>query len=142
ESGRRFRVSRYGGTQHADAEPVTPADTAVLRSLYGGTWSWRRRAVVLEVGERRIAASINGMPHGEGVVGNNDFPGHFCVHTLRSTTHGGDRVDPGHHLMILKSSGRLVRVLLDAAPHQVVGYLLVALANGDVATASHMVTDP
>ncbi|HEY8394188.1 MAG TPA: hypothetical protein VIK92_05250 [Thermaerobacter sp.] len=142
ESGRRFRVSRFGGTQHADAEPVTPADTAVLRSLYGGAWSWRRRAVVLELGERRIAASINGMPHGEGVIADNDFPGHFCVHTLRSTTHGGDRVDPAHHLMILKSSGRLVRALRDAAPHQVVGYLLVALANGDVATAAHMVTDP
>lgn len=142
ETGRRFRVSRYGGTQHADAEPLTPADTAVLRSLYGGAWSWRRRAVVLEVGERRVAASINGMPHGEGVVAANDFPGHFCVHTLRSTTHGGDRVDPAHHLMILKSSGRLARTLLTAAPHQVVGFLLVALANGDVATAAHMATDP
>ncbi|MFS8640717.1 MAG: hypothetical protein LOD90_07880 [Symbiobacteriaceae bacterium] len=142
ETGRRFRVSRLGGTQHADAEPLTPADTARLRSLYGGAWSWRRRAVVLEVGGRRVAASINGMPHGEEAVAANDFPGHFCVHTLRSTTHGGGRVDPAHHLMILKSSGRLARTLLTAAPHQVAGFLLVALANGDVATAAHMATDP
>ena len=142
ESGRRLQVARYGGYQHADAEPLTAADTAVLRSLYGGQWSWRRRAVVLEVAGRRVAASINGMPHGEGVVAGNGFPGHFCVHTLSSTTHVRDRVDPGHHLMVLKSSGRLVHRLRAAPPHVVATWLLVALANGDAATAAHMVSDP
>ncbi|HEY8551936.1 MAG TPA: hypothetical protein VIL40_00585, partial [Thermaerobacter sp.] len=35
ETGRTLRVVRYGGYQHADAEPLTPQDTAVLQSLYG-----------------------------------------------------------------------------------------------------------
>lgn len=142
ETGHTLRVTRYGGYQHADAEPVTRQDTAVLRSVYGGSWSWRRRAVVLEVGGRRIAASINGMPHGDEVVAGNGFDGHFCVHTLEATTHVGDRVDPGHHLMVLKSGGRLVDHLRSAPPHAVATWLWVALANGDTATAAHMVTDP
>ncbi|EKP93754.1 hypothetical protein [Thermaerobacter subterraneus] len=142
ETGRTLRVSRYGGYQHADAEPLTREDTAVLRSLYGGSWSWRRRAVVLEVAGRKIAASINGMPHGDQVVVGNGFDGHFCVHTLASTTHVGDRVDPGHHLMVLKSSGQLAAHLQAAPPHVAATWLWVALANGDVATAAHMVADP
>ena len=142
ETGRTLRVVRYGGYRHADAEPLTRQDTAVLRSLFGGAWSWRRRAVVLEVGGRRVAASINGMPHGEDIVAGNDFDGHFCVHTLAATTHASDRVDPGHHLMVLKSSGQLVDALRSAPPHAVASWLSIALANGDAATAAHMVTDP
>lgn len=142
ETGRRLRVARYGGYQHADAEPLTPADTAVLRALYGGQWSWRRRAMVLVVGQRRIAVSINGMPHGGQVIGGNRFDGHFCIHTRQATTHASDQEDPGHQLMVLKSSGRLVWALRDAPPHQVAAWILIALANGDAATAAHMVTDP
>ncbi|ADU51016.1 hypothetical protein Tmar_0902 [Thermaerobacter marianensis DSM 12885] len=142
ETGRTLRAVRYGGYQHADAEPLTREDTAVLRSLYGGAWSWRRRAVVLEVAGRRVAASINGMPHGNGIVAENDFDGHFCVHTLEATTHVRDRSDPGHQLMVLKSSGRLVDHLRSAPPHAAAAWLWIALANGDVATASHVVADP
>jgi len=94
------------------------------------------------VGGRRVAASINGMPHGEDIVAGNDFDGHFCVHTLAATTHASDRVDPGHHLMVLKSSGQLVDALRSAPPHAVASWLSIALANGDAATAAHMVTDP
>ena len=66
-TGRSLQVRRYHGHLHADVEPLTAADTKVLKSLYGGCFSWERRAVALEIGGRRIAASMNGFPHGSGI---------------------------------------------------------------------------
>ncbi len=137
ETGASFRVLRYGGYDHADAEPATARDAVVLKSLYGGRWSWRRRAVVVELAGRRIAASINGMPHGEGVVPGNAFPGHFCVHFAGSTTHGSGRADPAHGLMILKASGRLADALDAAPPARVAELALVAAFQRDAAALRH-----
>ncbi len=137
ETGASFRVLRYGGYDHADAEPATPRDALVLRSLYGGRWSWRRRAVVVEVAGRRVAASINGMPHGEGVVPGNAFPGHFCVHFAGSTTHGSRRADPAHGLMIVKASGRLADALDAAPPSRLAELALVAAFQREAATLRH-----
>ena len=50
-----------------------------MKEIYG-EWSWERRAIIVVVGGRRIAASMAGMPHGAGLIKDNDFPGHFCVH--------------------------------------------------------------
>lgn len=133
ETGLRFVADRYGGYRHADAQPATPRDTAVMRAIYRGRWSWFRRAVVVEIGSRRIAASMNGMPHGEGTILDNDFPGHFCIHFAGSTTHGSRRSDPGHRLMILKASGRLPAALDSAPPHEVAVLALTAAFQQDTA---------
>ncbi|MDR0898178.1 MAG: peptidoglycan-binding protein [Oscillospiraceae bacterium] len=95
-TGIRFRISRYGGDDHCDAEPLTAEDTRIFRKLLGGAWTWDRRPVFLEVNGRVIAASMNCMPHeGQHILGN-DFDGHFCIHLLNSRTHDTDRVDPDH----------------------------------------------
>ena len=79
ETGKSFRVQRRGGRYHADCQPLTRHDTQVMKGIYG-QWSWDRRAVIVVVGGRRIAASMAGMPHGAGAIKDNDFNGHFCVH--------------------------------------------------------------
>ncbi len=104
KTGISFQVQRRGGSKHADAEPLTAADAAAMKKAYGGTWSWDRRAVVVVVGSRRIAASINGMPHGGQAVSGNGFDGHFCVHFLNSKTHGGNSVDAAHQRMVQAAS--------------------------------------
>ena len=43
ETGLAWQEQRRGGTNHADVQPLTAADTAVLKKVYGGTWSWSRR---------------------------------------------------------------------------------------------------
>jgi hypothetical protein len=86
-------------------QPLTAFDTAVMREIYGGRWSWARRPVLVEVGGHRLAASMNGMPHGAGSIGGNDFPGHFCIHFLLSEVHRSGRVDPQHLLAILAAAG-------------------------------------
>jgi LysM repeat protein len=106
ETGLTFRVFRHGGHFHADSEPYSSDDTLVIWRIYGGHWSWRRRAIIVEVGGHRIAASMNGMPHGQSDIANNSFPGHFCIHFYGSRIHRSGRVDPDHQSKIMEALGR------------------------------------
>ncbi len=93
-TGLQFNIVRRGGTHHADCEPRTAADSAVMNRIWGG-WSWERRAIVVEVGSYRIAGSMHSMPHGRQGITNNNFPGHFCVHFSDSRTHGSAYTNSG-----------------------------------------------
>ena len=104
-TGLSFEVKRRGGHNHADIEPLTSADTAVLKQIYGGTWSWVRRAVIVVTGGRRIAASINGMPHGGQSVSGNNCNGHICLHFLGSRTHASNSLDADHQRMVQAAVG-------------------------------------
>lgn len=104
-TGKQFRVKRYGGSNHADCEPLTSADTEIMRGIYGGSWSWARRAVLVYTSNRVLAASMNGMPHGGEEILDNNFSGHFCIHFLNSRTHGTNVVDPEHQAMVQKAAG-------------------------------------
>lgn len=105
DTGISYQVIRKGGTNHADCQPLTASDTAKMKQAYGGSWSWTRHAIIVEVDGRRLAASQNGMPHGGQSIYDNDFPGHFCIHFLNSRTHGTDRVDENHQAMVKKAAG-------------------------------------
>ena len=77
DTGLQFNVQRRGGTYHADVQPLTAEDTATMKAIYNGKWSWKRRAVIVELENgRKIAASMNGMPHGQGAIAGNKFNGH------------------------------------------------------------------
>ncbi len=103
-TGLSLQVVRLGGSLHADIEPLTEHDTRQLREIYGGQWSWSRRAVIFELRGLKIAASINGFPHGNKRITNN-FPGHFCIHFWGSKIHLSQRVDPDHQRMLLLAAG-------------------------------------
>lgn len=96
QTGITFTAKRCGGYYHADAEPLTREDTEKLRKIYGGSWSWERRAIIVRYGNLNIAASMNGMPHGYKTVIGNGFPGQFCIHFLGSRIHKSGRVDDSH----------------------------------------------
>jgi peptidoglycan hydrolase-like protein with peptidoglycan-binding domain len=105
ETGIQLKVRRYYGHYHADVEPLTADDTQRLKEIYNGSWSWDRRAVMVELKGRYIAASINGFPHGGAGIRDNDFPGHFCLHFLGSQLHKNHQIDPAHQQMILRAAG-------------------------------------
>ena len=105
DTGLTLHIKRKGGTNHMDVEPASKADTATLKKIAGGTFSWKSHAVVLIKGGRYIAAAINTMPHGEYTIKDNDFPGQFCLHMVGSRTHETDRVNPEHQ----KSIERVMR---------------------------------
>lgn len=94
-SGKTFTAVRWSGVNHLDAEPATKEDTATLKSIYHGSWSWDRRPILILYRGNVYAASMNGMPHGTTTI-NNDFDGHFCIHFKNSKTHGTNVVDADH----------------------------------------------
>ncbi|MEG6615747.1 hypothetical protein V6C27_04805 [Peptococcaceae bacterium 1198_IL3148] len=128
DTGLRFEVQRRAGNYHADVQPLTANDTAVLKEIYDGNWSWKRRAVIVEVGNTRLAASMAGMPHGAGAIRNNNFNGHFCVHFKDSTTHQTPKQpNLAHQIMVWKAAGRLPELLAMASPEEVIEIFFTAL---------------
>ncbi|MCF6138611.1 hypothetical protein [Pseudalkalibacillus berkeleyi] len=118
ETGLYFKVQRRAGSKHADVQPLTTIDTAIMKAIYDGKWSWKRRAIFIRSGSHLIPASMHGMPHGAGALANN-FPGHFCIHLPNSTTHSSSKEDPSHQLMILKAAGKLDQYLNKATSEQI-----------------------
>jgi len=110
ETGKSFNVRRLYGRNHADTEPLTPEDTKIMKSIYGGSWSWNRRPIILTIEDdegvlKKIAASMNGMPHGGEDITDNGMNGHFCIHFRNSRTHSGSRSDPGHQKAVKIAAG-------------------------------------
>ena len=66
ESGLSFEGQRRAGSHHADVQPLTKSDSATLKTIYGGAWSWDRKAVLVKLNGRTLAGSMHGMPHGGG----------------------------------------------------------------------------
>ena len=104
DTGLSFQVKRTGGTNHADVQPLTSADTAIMYRIYGNKWQWTRRAIWVTVGGSTYAASMNGMPHGDSdSMPDNNFDGCFCIHFLNSRTHTGNRLDAAHQAAVAKA---------------------------------------
>ena len=103
ETGISWREIRRGGTNHADVQPLTAADTAAMKKACG-SWSWNRRAIWVTINGVNYAASMNCMPHGSGSITNNNFDGHHCIHFTNSRTHGTNRVCPQHQAAIKKAA--------------------------------------
>jgi LysM repeat protein len=127
-SGKSFMVKRTMGSGHSDTEPLTSADTQVMKQLFGGSWSWERKALILEVDGRRFAVSISGMPHAgvDGVqlysnvdgrsgdygygpnydaIPGNGMDGHFDLYFLNCRRHMDNNIDPDHQYGVLAAGG-------------------------------------
>ncbi|MBR4081859.1 MAG: peptidoglycan-binding protein [Clostridia bacterium] len=96
KTGKTFQAKRWSGSNHADMEPLTAEDTKIMKSIYGGNWSWDRRSILVKYNGHVYSASMNGMPHGTTTISNNNFDGHFCIHFYGSKTHESNKVDPDH----------------------------------------------
>lgn len=143
DTGKGFYVQRRGGAYHADIQPLTAEDTAVMKEIYGGKWSWKRRAALLELENgRRIAASINGMPHGRGAIKDNQFNGHSCIHFRASKTHGSRRTDEAHQLMVWKAADMIEQQMRTHNAEEVLSYFFIALKQGDESIARKLLLHP
>lgn len=138
DSGRVFSVRRTGGYSHADVEPLAARDTVTVKNLYGGVWSWKRRAVVVEMtGNRKLAASLTGMPHGKGELKDNDCYGsiglYFCGKLMEKSS------NLSHLIMIWKSAGKTREMLRGLSPEETLLVLFTALDQRDLQTLEQVV---
>lgn len=130
ETGKSFMVQRRAGHYHADVQPISHRDTKIMKEIYNGEWSWKRKAILVAINDEWIAASMHGMPHGAGAL-DNGFPGHFCIHFYGSKTHKTNDTDLSHHLMILKAAGKLDQFVSEATPSEIVETFFVGLKQHD-----------
>lgn len=127
ETGKSFNIKRTYGTNHADCETLTKADTAIMKEIFSGKWSWDRRAVIVKVDGYDIAACMTGYPHAGmdkyqanktvssrsggykrgtnfDAVKNNNMDGVFDIHFLNSRNHYNNKVDPKHQEKIREAA--------------------------------------
>lgn len=100
-SGSSFRLRFCSLGRHADSEPLTAQDTAIMKAAWGGKFSWDEKPVyVLLPSGTWVLASMHCMPHLSGSIKDNDFDGHLCVHfprTLEETIRNGDTKNGVRH---------------------------------------------
>jgi len=126
-SGTTFSGKKTYGSNHADVETLTTGDTAILKSILGGSWTWTRRPIVVFYNGYAIPASMAAYPHagndgakataytswrsggyGGGsnldAVKNNNMHGVIDIHFKGSKTHGSNRVDANHQNAVKKAA--------------------------------------
>lgn len=91
KTGKSFNVYVQSTGQHADVEPATANDTAIMCSIYGVSKAedinYVRRAMIATVGNYQFACSMYGEAHGSEVIGaENNYDGQFCIHFRQSKT--------------------------------------------------------
>lgn len=140
ETGLQFRVQRRAGKYHADVQPLTADDAFVMKNIYSGKWSWKRKAIILQLdNNRRIAASMNGMPHGGGAISGNKFKGHFCIHFRNSKIHSTRKINMDHQIMVWKSAGKVDEQLLSLSPKAIPEVFFAAVNQEEEKIAEKMI---
>jgi|GEM_PF-2377347 len=89
-SGITYNVHVLSNGAHADVETVTARDTEIKLEILDGEWDWTPRPVWVTIGDRVVAASINGFPHDIYTIPDNNMDGHVCLHFYGSTTHNNN----------------------------------------------------
>ncbi|WP_419095565.1 hypothetical protein [Alkalihalobacterium alkalicellulosilyticum] len=130
ETGLSFKAQRRAGSSHADVQPLTENDTKIMKKIYNGKWSWKRRAILIHYKGQTIAASMHGMPHGGGAI-QNRFPGHFCIHFKDCVTHRTKQRDLSHHIMIYKAAGLIKPFVEGLTADEVVEAFFISLNQQD-----------
>lgn len=129
DTGKSFTMKRTIGSYHADCEALTLEDTKIIKDIWGG-FNWKRRPVIVQTGDRLIAASMTAMPHagvdsedggkyvkwrsdGYGAGTNYDYvkgngmDGHIDIHFAGSKRHKDGKIDEKHQECIKIAAGKI-----------------------------------
>lgn len=127
-TGYSFYIKRTMGASHSDTETLTCSDTDIMKKVFGGSWSWNSRPMVLELNGRKIAVSVSGMPHAgvDGVpmnqivsnrsgnygtgpnydrIAGNGMDGHFDMYVLNGRRHVDNKIDADNQRMVSVAGG-------------------------------------
>jgi peptidoglycan hydrolase-like protein with peptidoglycan-binding domain len=83
-SGLSWKLQFMSLGRHADSEPMTANDTAVMNKAFGNTTTWTPKAVLIKFPDGVWSmATMHNTPHLSSTIKDNNFSGHLCVHFLR-----------------------------------------------------------
>jgi peptidoglycan hydrolase-like protein with peptidoglycan-binding domain len=81
----QWTLRLYSLGHHADSEPLTATDTAIMYKAFGYTNTWTPKPVYVKLPSGTwTLATMHNVPHLNGSIKNNNFDGHLCVHFLRT----------------------------------------------------------
>lgn len=83
-TGLGWKLKIYAMGRHADCEPLTAEDTAIMYKAFGNQNTWTPKPVYVNMPDGRwILATTHNVAHLTGSIQDNDFDGHLCVHFYR-----------------------------------------------------------
>jgi len=81
----QWTLRLYSLGHHADSEPLTATDTAIMYKAFGYTNTWTPKPVYVQLPSGTwTLATMHNVPHLTGSIKDNNFDGHLCVHFLRT----------------------------------------------------------
>lgn len=81
----QWTLRLYSLGHHADSEPLTATDTAIMFKAFGYTNTWTPKPVYVKLPNGTwTLATMHNVPHLTGSIQDNNFDGHLCVHFLRT----------------------------------------------------------
>ena len=107
KSGKTYKVRQLASGNHCDVEPLTAEDTAIMKEINGGKFTWSPRPVWVTFDGITVACSIHSMPHDVSTIKDNNFNGHVCMHFLGSKTHNGNAAYTQDHQDAVQESWKL-----------------------------------
>lgn len=105
-TGTTFTLKYVGGENHAEMECACAEDTAKMLTVFGEKFNYSKRSVVITIDGKNVAASLQGWPHGEDAVAQNDMSGHLCMFFDGSLSHVGMLPDVEHIKLVYKAAGK------------------------------------
>lgn len=105
-TGETFNMVYTGGENHAEMECTTASDTAKFKEVFGAEFNYSKRPMLLSLNSEWIACSLQGEPHGEDAISNNDMAGHACLFFSGSRSHVGTVVDVEHNVNVRRATGQ------------------------------------
>ncbi len=104
-TGSTFSMTYVGGESHAEMECTSPTDTTTYKETFGGEFNYSKRPMLIDIGGRIIACSLQGEPHGDDTVSQNDMDGHACLFFYESRSHVAALPDVEHNANVNVASG-------------------------------------
>lgn len=103
-SQKYFTAVRTGGTNHMEIVPKDTAEREKYEEIFSGQTAFTKRPCVIELdGQRYLAASLCGAPHGIA-TGNSGLSGTLCLYFFESTAHDSALHDAEHDANLLVAS--------------------------------------
>lgn len=87
-------------------ELTSIGDLDTFMQVCGDEFNFYKRPIVVKIGDKLVAASMQCYPHGSESVADNGMDGHICVFFFGSLSHVGNLPDLEHNANIYKAAGR------------------------------------